>query len=189
MSFSDTKFSRSKLDFYYKNVVIRKSASRFINTCSVANQKFSDLCRIWNYINSDKCKLIVNAFVKSQFSDYPPIWMFCTQESNFRGYRVHEYFKITLEDYISSFSGLVTLLKEKTFHQRCINFLMTEGFKYLNGLSPDLMNEVFRLKSNYHNLRNFNQFVTYIPKTKSICVSIEHVSIEQINCGRQYRTK
>ena len=66
---------------------------------------------------------------------------------------------------------------------------MIEGFKYLNGLSPDLMNEVFRLKSNYHNHRNFNQFVTYIPKTKSICVSIEHVSIQQINCGRQHRTK
>ena len=48
-----------------------------------------------------------------------------------------------------------------------INLLMTEVFKYLNGLSPDLMNEVFRLKSNYHNLRNFSQFKTYIPKTKS----------------------
>ena len=43
---------------------------------------------------------------------------------------------------------------------------MTEVFKYLNGLSPDLMNEVFRLKSN-NNLRNFNKFETYIPKTKS----------------------
>ena len=48
----------------------------------------------------------------------------------------------------SSFSDLVTLLNEQTIHQRCINFLMTEFFKYLNGLSPDLLNEVFRLKSN-----------------------------------------
>ena len=44
---------------------------------------------------------------------------------------------------------------------------MTEVFKYLNGLSPDLMNEVFKLKSNHHNLRSFSQFETYIPKTKS----------------------
>ena len=29
------------------------------------------------------------------------------------------------------------------------------------------MNEEFRLKSNHHNFRNFNQFETYIPKTKS----------------------
>ena len=63
------------------------------------------------------------------------------------------------------FSAL-TLLNEKTIYQRCINFLMTEVSKYVNRLSPDLINEIFRLKSNYHNLRNFNQFETYIPKTK-----------------------
>ena len=44
---------------------------------------------------------------------------------------------------------------------------MTKVIKYLNGPSPDLMNEAFRLKSNYYNLRNFNQLETYIPKTKS----------------------
>ena len=44
---------------------------------------------------------------------------------------------------------------------------MTEVFKYLNELSPDLINKVSGLKSNYHNLRNFKQFETYIPKNKS----------------------
>ena len=38
--------------------------------------------------------------------------------------------------------NLVTLLHEKTIHQRYINFLMTEVPKYLNGLSPNLMNEI-----------------------------------------------
>ena len=42
---------------------------------------------------------------------------------------------------------------------------MTEVFKYLNGI--DLVNEVSRLKSNYHNLNNFNQFAISIAKTKS----------------------
>ena len=44
---------------------------------------------------------------------------------------------------------------------------MNEIFKYLNGLSLNLMNEVFRLKSNYRHFRNLNQFETYIPKTTS----------------------
>ena len=43
-------------------------------------------------------------------------------------------------------------VNEKTIHQRYINSLINEIFKYLNGRSPDLMNEVFRLKLNYHNL-------------------------------------
>ena len=75
--------------------------------------------------------------------------MFCTRESRYRLNRVHERALRTIsEDYISSFSDLVTLLNEKTLHQKCTNFLMTKVFRYLNGLSPDLMNEVFRLKSN-----------------------------------------
>ena len=74
----------------------------------------------------------------------------------------------------SSFSDLLTLLNERTIYQRCIKVLMTEVFKYLNGLSPDLINEVFRLKSSYHNLRNFNKFETYILKTKSSLNSYVH---------------
>ena len=141
-------------DFHYKNVVIRNSAeekilgitidnklnfkSHITNICTVVNQKLSALCRISNYIDSDKCRLLVNAFVKSQFSYCPLIW---TRESKYRLNRVHERaITIISEDYISSFSDLVTLLIEKTIHPRCINFLMIEVFKYLNGLLPDLMN-------------------------------------------------
>ena len=75
--------------------------------------------------------------------------MFCTRESNYRLNRMHErVLRITSEDYISSFIDLVTLLNKNTNYQMCIKFLMTEVFKYLNELSPDIMNEVFRLKSN-----------------------------------------
>ena len=80
-------FQDQNFDFHYENVVIRNSAeekileitmknklnfkSHIINICSVANQTLSALCRILNYIDPDKCKLLFNAFVKSQFSYYP----------------------------------------------------------------------------------------------------------------------
>ena len=76
------------------------------------------------------------------------IWMCCTRESNDRLNRVYERtLRIISGDYTSSFSDLVIVLNKKTICQRSINFLMTEVFKYLNGLAPDLLNEVFRLKS------------------------------------------
>ena len=63
--------------------------------------------------------------------------------SIYRLNRKHERaFETISEDYTSSFSDLVTLLNEKTI--RHINFLMIEVLKYLNELSPDFMNEVFR---------------------------------------------
>ena len=65
--------------------------THIINICTVANQKLRALCRISNYTDSDKCKLLsVNAFVKSQFSYCPLIWMFYTQESHYRLNRVLE---------------------------------------------------------------------------------------------------
>ena len=68
----------------------------------------------------------------NQLSYCPLIWMFCTRESNYRLKRVH--------------GRALRLLNGKTIHQRCINVLMTEVLKYLDGLLPGLMSEVFRLK-------------------------------------------
>ena len=79
MSFYDTSFQKQNLDFHFKNVAIRKSAEERIlgitidnklnfkslitNICTVANQKLNALYRISNYVDSDICKLLVNAFV------------------------------------------------------------------------------------------------------------------------------
>ena len=74
---------------------------------------------------------------------------------------IHERsLRLILNDYDSSFDSLLSTLNEKTIHQRCINVLLTEVYKYLNGYSPDLMNEVFYLRQNHYNLRSFNVFAT-----------------------------
>ena len=73
--------------FHYENVVTRNLAaekilaklyfkSRVINICTVVNRKLSAICRISNYIDSDKCKLLVNVFFKRQFSYCPLTWLF-----------------------------------------------------------------------------------------------------------------
>ena len=58
------------------------------------------------------------------------------------------------------------LLNEKMIHQRCINVLLTKAYKYLNGYSSDLINELFYLRQNPYNLRNFNVFATDNPRNK-----------------------
>ena len=47
-----------------------------------------------------------------------------------------------------------------------MNVLLTEVYKYLNGCSSDLTNEVFYLRQNHYNLRNFNVFFINKPRTK-----------------------
>ena len=81
--------------------------------------------------------------------------------------KIHEKsFKLVFNDYESSFDWLFCTLNEETIDQRCINVLLTRVHKYLNGFSPDLMNEVFYLRQNHYNLRNFNVFATDNPGYK-----------------------
>ena len=58
------------------------------------------------------------------------------------------------------------LLKEAqqiTFYQRCLSSLIIEIYKYLNGHSPDIVNDILKLRENMYNLRNFQIFQTENP--------------------------
>ena len=43
---------------------------------------------------------------------------------------------------------------------------MIEVYKCLNGLSPDIMSDIFKLRENTYNLRNFHIFKSQNPRTK-----------------------
>ena len=45
---------------------------------------------------------------------------------------------------------------------------MIEVYKYLNGLSPDIMSDIFKLGQNTYNLINFHIFEYQNPKQKSL---------------------
>ena len=141
--------------------------------CKVANQKLNALCRLSKFTSPYQRYLLVNSYIKSQFSYCPLIWMFSSRKSNHRINKIHERsLRIILNDYFSSFEDLLTVLDEKTIHQRSINLLLIEVFKYLNNLSPKLMNEVFQLRHSNFNLRQARLFQTDVPKTEAFTNSI-----------------
>ena len=66
------------------------------------------------------------------------------------------------QNYASDFEVLLENANEKHVHQKCIERFMIEVYKYLNGLSPDNMSDIFKLKENTYNLRNFYIFESQI---------------------------
>ena len=87
--------------------------------------------------------------------------MFCSQKSTKKINDVHERsLHIILNDYESPYPLLIEEVQahQITFHQRCINSLMIEVYKYRNGHSPEIMNDIFNLRENMYNLRNFHIF-------------------------------
>ena len=85
--------------------------------------------------------------------------MFCAKHSIGRINTINERcLRLTQQNYTSGFEVLLENANEKQVHQKCIKLLMIEVYKYLNGLSRDNMNDIFKLKENTYNLRNFHIF-------------------------------
>ena len=80
---------------------------------------------------------------------------------------IHERcLRLIQQNYRSEIERLLENANEKLVPQKCIGFLLTEVYKYLNGLSPDIMNTIFKLRQNTYNLKNFHAFESQNPRTK-----------------------
>ena len=82
---------------------------------------------------------------------------FCSKKSTEKINAFHERsLRIILNDYESPYPLLLQEEHQITFHQRCINSLMVEVDNCLNGHSLKIMNDIFKLRENKYNLRNFH---------------------------------
>ena len=69
-------------------------------------------------------------------------------------------------DYSSSFKELLERDNSFTIHHKNVQSLAIEIYKFVNGLSPDIMSKVFQKNENNHyNLRCNNDFYSDNPKT------------------------
>ena len=155
--------NKLKFDYYvsdmYKNV----------------NRKINALARIAPFININKRCILMKSFFRSQFH-YCPIWMCHSRTNNRKVNRLHEIcLRIIYNDKQSSFIKLLEKDNSVSTHQRNLQILAIEMFKVSNGLSPVLMNDIFKLRGEQtYNLRKLSQF--YRPKVNSVYNGTESVS-------------
>ena len=108
----------------------------------------------------EKRKLIMNAFFTSQFSYCPLICMCHSRANNRKINMLHERcLGIIYNDKQSSVTELLNKDSSVSIHIRNIQRLAIEMFKFYNGLSPPLMNDIFKLREeNPYNLRHVSEF-------------------------------
>ena len=169
-----------KPDFKYDDIFIKHSTSQKLlgviidenldfkehisEICRKANQKLNALNRIYSFITPYQGKLLSNAYIKSFFNYCPLLWMFCGRKEISKINKIHERcMRLTLQNFNDSFETLLLLSGDISIHQRCLNFLMVEVYKYLHGISPEIMGRIFKTRQNSYNIRNFSLFQTSIP--------------------------
>ena len=96
----------------------------------------------------------MKAFITSQFSYCPLIWMFHSRNLNNKINRIHERALRLVYQNNLSFSELLDLDNSVTVHQKNLQVLVTEIYKVKNGIAREIMRDIFELQNPSYNLRS-----------------------------------
>ena len=142
--------------------------------CKKADNKLSALARISGYMDTTKLKILMRAFVISQFEYCPLVWMFHSRHLNSKINNIHERaLKIAYKDYDSSFNTLLEKDDSVNIHVKHLRNLMIEIFKTRGNINPPFMREIFCERHAVYNLRNNNEFM--VPRVRTTCYGTETI--------------
>ena len=95
------------------------------------------------------------------------MWMFYSQKAFPRLNNTHARSLCRMyQDYISKFITLLVNANKKSIHKTCLEFLMIQIYKYLKGLSLQIINDILQLRKNTYNLRNIHLIDSQKPGKK-----------------------
>ena len=115
--------------------------------CKEVSQKLHALARISNYMSQEKLRIIMKAFIESQFAYCPLVWMFYSRTLNNRTNKLHERaLRLVYKDTHLTFNELLRKDNSFTIHHRNLQKLATEMYKGLGimGLKGTLIRLVPR---------------------------------------------
>ena len=102
--------------------------------CKKVSQKLHALARVSKFISKKKLRVIMKAFIMSQFSYCPLVWMCHSRTLNNKINKIHERtLQLVYDDRQSTFEELLNIDKSLTIHHKNVQVLATELYKVHHG--------------------------------------------------------
>ena len=139
--------------------------------CVKAARQTNALRRIVKYIPNE-CRLdIYQAFISSNFNFCDVVWYFCSNRSTYKIEKVHKNaLRVTLNDFMSSYSNMLAVVKRPTLYISRIKNIAIETFKSVKGLNPKYMGYLFSFSTTPYCTRGGYKLVR--PKVNMITFGI-----------------
>ena len=139
--------------------------------CVKAARQTNSLRRIVKYIPNE-CRLnIYQAFISSNFNYCDIVWHFCSNRSTYKIEKVHKNaLRVTLNNYTSSYSDMLEVVKRPTLNISRIKNIAIETFKSVKGLNPEYMGSLFSFSTTPYCTRGGSKLVQ--PKVNTIIFGI-----------------
>ena len=140
------------LGIHFKNNLNFDYHDNFDN--QLCKRASKNLARIAKYV--DKWRMLMKAFVSSQLSYCPLIWMFHSRKMEHRINNIHKRaLKLVYQDSPDlTFQELLAKDKSVSVYQKNLHLLPNEIFRYKAGTLPELMNHIFHFVERAYNLRS-----------------------------------
>ena len=119
-----------------------------------------------HYLDSEKLKGVMKAFILSQYNYCPFVWMRIERSFNNKINHLHEKsLRIAYTDELSDFETMLETGNAVMIQVKNLQLLMTEIFKIQYSLNPACMNEMSVSKNNQYSLRNEHPIKLLRPRT------------------------
>lgn len=134
-----------------------------------ANKKLSGLIRVSKFLTKEKLRLLISAFIESQFNYCPLVWMFHSKVLDNKINKLHaRALRLVYKDKSLTFKQLIDKDKSFTIHQRNLQKLALEMYKVKHSLCPKPFQNLFTLRQ-----RGTGDFV--LPKIRTVGMGEETV--------------
>ena len=144
-----------------------KFESHLSKLCAKVSSKVTILSRMGKLLPREKKKILMKAFIESQFSYCPLIWMFCSRKLNNRINFIHERaLRLVYDDYENSFEYLLKQDNSVSIHHRNIQRVAIEMYKVVHKLCPSIMNDLFVPHTTTRQTRSKRAFIR--PRVNSV---------------------